>query len=116
MLAHSTTKLRNQKDLELNVIKCCSDISHVSHLIANEPSMALFRVEQHVQKTIPQTTKFSGMTRKSDEMLKVSYFIQRTCLSVDVHRKVFMHYRYKKPKLQVLSVQLTKYYFLGSNI
>ena len=42
------------KDLEVKCKRCCDGINKTLHIIANEPSLGLYRIQQHVRKTLPK--------------------------------------------------------------
>ena len=44
-------------DLELKVRRACERISENVHICANEPSLAFFRLSEHVRKALPPTVE-----------------------------------------------------------
>ena len=44
------------RELEVKSKRCCDGINKSLHTIANEPSLGLYRIQQHVRKTLPKLT------------------------------------------------------------
>ncbi|XP_022241494.1 uncharacterized protein LOC106459330 [Limulus polyphemus] len=67
------------KDLELEheVQKTCEKISENLHIIANEPSLACYRLQEHIHKSLPQ------MVEIRQEANQVNEDLQGKCFDLD---------------------------------
>lgn len=45
---------REEPELDIRARKVCDKFSENLHIIANEPSLAFYRIEEHVRKSLPQ--------------------------------------------------------------
>lgn len=61
-------------DLENKVKKTCERISENLHICANEPSLAFYRLAEHVRKALPPTVESRAHVRRLNQQLKGTYF------------------------------------------
>jgi len=57
------------RELEVKSKRCCDGINKTLHIIANEPSLGLYRIQQHVRKTMPKITNCSHSINASQKEL-----------------------------------------------
>ena len=64
------------KDLKTKSKRCCETINKSFHLIANEPSLGLYRLQQHVHKLVPMLDNCEALIATESERIKgLSYDI-----------------------------------------
>ncbi|PIK54431.1 hypothetical protein BSL78_08644 [Apostichopus japonicus] len=70
---------RDGHDLELDTkVKRVTDkFSECIHIVANEPSLGLFRIQEHVRKTLPQ------LAHTKVELAQLQQKVQGSCYDVD---------------------------------
>ncbi|XP_004227488.3 BLOC-1-related complex subunit 8-like [Ciona intestinalis] len=68
--ARDMNLLVNDKILEQKVQRCCDDVNKTGHLVANEPSLGLYRIQQHIRKAMPKLVACESTTKVSDNQLK----------------------------------------------
>lgn len=64
-------------ELETKVRKVTDKFSECIHIVANEPSLGLFRIQEHVRKTLPQ------MAHTKVELGQLQQKVQGSCYDVD---------------------------------
>ena len=57
------------ESLESKSKRCCDRINKTLHVIANEPSLGLYRIQEHVRKTIPKLSNCVISLDTSDKQL-----------------------------------------------
>lgn len=60
-------------DLELKVRRACERISENVHICANEPSLAFFRLSEHVRKALPPTVESRQQVHTIQRQLGAAY-------------------------------------------
>ncbi len=60
-------------DLEVKVRKACEKISENVHICANEPSLAFFRLSEHVRKALPPTVENRQQVQSIQRQLGGAY-------------------------------------------
>lgn len=60
-------------DLELKVRRACERISENVHICANEPSLAFFRLSEHVRKALPPTVESRQQVQTIQRQLGAAY-------------------------------------------
>lgn len=60
-------------DLELKVRRACERISENVHICANEPSLAFFRLSEHVRKALPPTVESRHQVHTIQRQLGAAY-------------------------------------------
>ena len=60
-------------DLELKVRRACERISENVHICANEPSLAFFRLSEHVRKALPPTVDSRQQVQTIQRQLGAAY-------------------------------------------
>lgn len=64
------------KELDLKSKRCCETMNKSFHLIANEPSLGLYRLQQHVHKLVPKLDNCEAVIDIESERMKgLSYDI-----------------------------------------
>lgn len=61
------------RDLELKVRRACERISENVHICANEPSLAFFRLSEHVRKALPPTVDSRQQVQHIQRQLGAAY-------------------------------------------
>lgn len=61
----------SEKELEYKVRRTCIGVNETIHMIANEPSLGLFRVQEHVKKTMPKVINATHSMKKTNDQVKV---------------------------------------------
>ena len=69
MAGHSANLPVSYRELEVKSKRCCDGVNKTLHIIANEPSLGLYRIQQHVRKTIPKVTNCSQSVDASQKEL-----------------------------------------------
>uniref|UniRef100_A0A1Y1N888 BLOC-1-related complex subunit 8 homolog n=1 Tax=Photinus pyralis TaxID=7054 RepID=A0A1Y1N888_PHOPY len=69
--------LGSDADLELRVKKATERISENMHIIANEPSLAFYRLQEHVRKAL------TPMVDRRVEVNKLRQELQGRCYDID---------------------------------
>ncbi|KAK7788558.1 hypothetical protein R5R35_011748 [Gryllus longicercus] len=64
-------------ELEVKVKKATERISENMHIVANEPSLAFYRLQEHVRKALPP------MVEKRVEVTKLHHELQGRCYDVE---------------------------------
>ena len=72
----------SSKDLEVKSKRCCDGINKTIHVIANEPSLGLFRIQQHVRKTMPKLESCVNSINKNNK--EIAGLIYDTQASIQV--------------------------------
>lgn len=62
------------RDLEEKVRKACERISENVHICANEPSLALYRLAEHVRKALPPTVESRSQIQRLHQQLQGVYY------------------------------------------
>jgi len=62
------------RDLEDKVRKACERISENVHICANEPSLALYRLTEHVRKALPPTVESRTQIQHLHQQLQGVYY------------------------------------------
>jgi hypothetical protein len=70
---HPNVSYRPDPELEHKVKKSCERISENLHICANEPSLALYRLAEHVRKALPPTVESRGEVRRIRGQLSTAY-------------------------------------------
>ena len=60
-------------DLEVKVRRACERISENVHICANEPSLAFFRLSEHVRKALPPTVDSRQQVQHIQRQLGAAY-------------------------------------------
>ena len=60
-------------DLEIKVRRACERISENVHICANEPSLAFFRLSEHVRKALPPTVESRQQVQTIQRQLGAAY-------------------------------------------
>jgi len=60
-------------DLEVKVRRACERISENVHICANEPSLAFFRLSEHVRKALPPTVESRQQVKSIQRQLGAAY-------------------------------------------
>lgn len=60
-------------DLEAKVRRACERISENVHICANEPSLAFFRLSEHVRKALPPTVESRQQVKSIQRQLSAGY-------------------------------------------
>lgn len=68
-----TVPLVIDPDLELKVRRACERISENVHICANEPSLAFFRLSEHVRKALPPTVESRQQVQTIQRQLGAAY-------------------------------------------
>jgi len=68
-----TVPLVVDPDLEIKVRRACERISENVHICANEPSLAFFRLSEHVRKALPPTVESRQQVQTIQRQLGVAY-------------------------------------------
>ncbi|XP_075216783.1 BLOC-1-related complex subunit 8 homolog isoform X2 [Lycorma delicatula] len=71
------TTLQHDHELDAKVKKATERISENMHIVANEPSLAFYRLQEHVRKALPP------MVDKRVEVSKVHHELQGHCYDVE---------------------------------
>lgn len=61
---------RPEKELEYKVKRASLSVNETVHMIANEPSLGLYRVQQHIKKTLPKVVNASNDMKKTNDQIK----------------------------------------------
>ena len=61
-------------DLEVKVKKSCERVSENLHICANEPSLAFYRLAEHVRKALPPTVESRSDVVRLHRDLQGAYF------------------------------------------
>ena len=69
MAGHSANLPVSYRELEVKSKRCCDGVNKTLHIIVNEPSLGLYRIQQHVRKTIPKVTNCSQSVDASQKEL-----------------------------------------------
>jgi len=65
---------RTDSELENKVKKTSERICENLHIIANEPSLAFYRIAEHVRKALPPTVESRGEVKRLNQQLQGAYF------------------------------------------
>jgi hypothetical protein len=68
-----TVPLVVDPDLEIKVRRACERISENVHICANEPSLAFFRLSEHVRKALPPTVESRQQVQTIQRQLGAAY-------------------------------------------
>ncbi|KAJ2940677.1 hypothetical protein O0L34_g14786 [Tuta absoluta] len=68
---------QGDSDLEAKAKKAAERISENMHIVANEPSLALYRLQEHVRKALPP------MVERRVEVTKLQHELQGRCYDVE---------------------------------
>ncbi|KAM3958968.1 BLOC-1-related complex subunit 8 homolog [Aphomia sociella] len=68
---------QGDQDLESKAKKAAERISENMHIVANEPSLALYRLQEHVRKALPP------MVERRVEVTKLQHELQGRCYDVE---------------------------------
>jgi len=68
-----TVPLVVDPDLEIEVRRACERISENVHICANEPSLAFFRLSEHVRKALPPTVESRQQVQTIQRQLGAAY-------------------------------------------
>ena len=60
----------HHKEIELKSKRCCETANKSFHLIANEPSLGLFRLQQHVHKLVPKLDDCEAVITSENEKIE----------------------------------------------
>jgi len=60
------------RDLEEKSKRACDGVNKTIHMIANEPSMGLYRIQQHIHKSVPKFVACQKLMDENNEQLKVN--------------------------------------------
>uniref|UniRef100_H2Y464 Uncharacterized protein n=1 Tax=Ciona savignyi TaxID=51511 RepID=H2Y464_CIOSA len=58
------------KELQIKVKRCCDDVNKTAHLVANEPSLGLYRIQQHIRKSLPRMVDCQVKVKSGDVQLQ----------------------------------------------
>ena len=58
-----------RQKFEVKSKRCCDGINKTLHILANEPSLGLYRVQEHVRKTMPKLSNCVDRMETSDQQL-----------------------------------------------
>ncbi|XP_039267043.2 BLOC-1-related complex subunit 8-like [Styela clava] len=61
---------RPERELDLKVKRASVGVNETVHMIANEPSLGLYRIQQHVKKTLPRVVNASNDMKKTNDQIK----------------------------------------------
>nr|CAB3226086.1 protein MEF2BNB homolog [Phallusia mammillata] len=67
-------RLTRDRELEEKSRRCCDGINKTIHLIANEPSMGLYRIQQHIHKALPKCVECQRSVSSDSARLKTLAF------------------------------------------
>jgi len=70
----STFFSRPDSELENRVKKTSERICENLHIVANEPSLALYRISEHVRKALPPTVESRGEVKRLGGELRGAYY------------------------------------------
>lgn len=70
----STFFSRPDSELENRVKKTSERICENLHIVANEPSLALYRISEHVRKALPPTVESRGEVKRLNGELRGAYY------------------------------------------
>lgn len=65
---------RTDSELENKVKKTSERICENLHIIANEPSLAFYRIAEHVRKALPPTVENRGDVKRLNQQLQGAYY------------------------------------------
>jgi len=65
---------RTDSELENKVKKTSERICENLHIIANEPSLAFYRIAEHVRKALPPTVESRSEVKRLNQQLQGAYF------------------------------------------
>jgi len=68
------TGYKPDRDLEDKVRKACERFSENVHICANEPSLALYRLTEHVRKALPPTVESRSQIQHLHQQLQGVYY------------------------------------------
>ncbi|KAI1286070.1 hypothetical protein HDE_11254 [Halotydeus destructor] len=99
-------------DAELNKKskKCCERLTENLYIIGNEPTLACYRIQEHVHKSAPV------MLDKGREMRKVSKVLKSTCDGLDYSIKAITAMKGSRTHLQNISELLTNSLFFKQQL
>lgn len=61
------------RNLAVKVKKACNGMNETIHMIANDPSLGLYRVQQHVKKSLPKVVDANNELKESKDPLQVIF-------------------------------------------
>jgi len=73
-LDYQQQSYKPDRDLEEKVRKACERISENVHICANEPSLALYRLTEHVRKALPPTVESRTQIQHLHQQLQGVYY------------------------------------------
>jgi len=73
-LDYNQQSYKPDRDLEEKVRKTCERISENVHICANEPSLALYRLTEHVRKALPPTVESRTQIQRLHQQLQGIYY------------------------------------------
>ncbi|KAK4311048.1 hypothetical protein Pmani_017427 [Petrolisthes manimaculis] len=77
MAAPSLPQLPNDPDLEVKVKKALERVSENIHISANEPSLAVYRLQEHVRRALPPTVS------RRQHVISLHSQLQGACYDVE---------------------------------
>lgn len=78
--------ISSPKELDVKSKRCCDGINKTIHVIANEPSLGLFRIQQHVRKMLPKLDSSENSVNKTNK--EISGLIYDTQASIEVAKDI----------------------------
>ncbi|KAL1285927.1 Protein MEF2BNB -like protein [Trichinella pseudospiralis] len=59
-----------EKDLEQKCRKTCEDLSECLYMVAHEPTLGLYRIEEHIRKSVPTLVEMQHKIQKVNERVE----------------------------------------------
>ena len=76
------SELQSYRDVDVKSKRCCDGVNKTIHVIANEPSLGLYRIQQHVRKTIPKLSHCESLILNSHKGLSGAVYDSQASVAV----------------------------------
>ncbi|KRY67375.1 Protein MEF2BNB -like protein [Trichinella pseudospiralis] len=84
-----------EKDLEQKCRKTCEDLSECLYMVAHEPTLGLYRIEEHIRKTVEDITSSMSVFNSIHENLRSCLRLKQQ-LDFERNKRYLLNKKYRK--------------------